>query len=77
MHSGVAFLGFMLLQHRVHACLVEFQGLPLIGLLQAFDQCIQLQARHLLAQAFTQAGAQAVGQIVFVVVGQGERCHQA
>jgi len=51
--------------------------LPLIGLLEAFDQCFQLQAWHLLAQALTQAGAQAEGQIVIVAVGKGDGCQQS
>lgn len=77
LHRGVTFLRFMLLEHRLHACLVELEGLPLIGLLQAFDQCIQLQARHLLTQPLTQAGAQAVGQVMVVAVGQGDGGQQA
>jgi hypothetical protein len=70
-------LRLMLLQHGLHACLVELQRLPLIGLAQAFDQGVQLQARHLGAQALAQAGAQAVSQVVVVRVGQGKGRHQA
>lgn len=77
LRGGIVFLRFMLLQHGLHACLVELQRLPLVRRTQAFDQCVQLQARHLLAQPLAQAGAKAVGQVVFVAVGQGERGQQA
>ncbi|MNC75028.1 hypothetical protein D3C75_1264900 [compost metagenome] len=65
------------MEQGLHACLVEFQRLPLVGLAQAFYQRIQLQARHILAQPLTQAGADAVGEVMFFAVGQGDGCQQA
>ncbi|MCY1455729.1 hypothetical protein D9M71_728840 [compost metagenome] len=71
----------MLLENRLHACLVELQWLALIRLAQAFEQGVELQPGHLLAQAFTQAGTQAVGQVVIIgggrsAVGMRERRQQ-
>ncbi|EED43329.1 hypothetical protein EBI_23157 [Enterocytozoon bieneusi H348] len=42
----------------------------LIGLLEAVDQGLDLQVRDFLAQALTEAGAQAVGEVV-LVLGRG------
>ncbi|MCY1185450.1 hypothetical protein D9M73_262270 [compost metagenome] len=54
----------MCAQHLFNARVTQGQRLVLIGLLQPFEQGLQLQVRDLLAQAFSQACAEAVGEIM-------------
>ena len=79
--GGRAGLFFVLLENGLHARLVELQWLALVGLAQALDQSVELKAGHFVTQAFTQAGAKAVRQVVVgggcFRVGPGQRRCQA
>jgi len=58
----------MLGKNLFDALVIQRQRLALIGLIEALDQRLDLQVRHFLAQAFTEAGAQAVGKVVLLSV---------
>ncbi|MNN39721.1 hypothetical protein D3C81_1537690 [compost metagenome] len=62
-------LRFMISQNLLDACFAQRQRLALVGLLQAIDQRLNLQLRDFLTQSFTEAGTEAVGQIVSIVRG--------
>jgi len=59
----------MIGQNLLDTCFAQRQRLALIGLLQAIDQRLNLQLRDFLAQPLTEAGTEAVGQIVSIVRG--------
>ncbi|MCY1251424.1 hypothetical protein D9M72_651830 [compost metagenome] len=54
----------MLGQYLLDLLVLQRQRFALIGLLQTFDQCLELQVGNLLAQAFAKACTQAVSEIV-------------
>jgi hypothetical protein len=62
-------LRFLLGKNLFDARVIQRQRLALIGLLEAIDQGLDLQVGNLLAQPLTQAGTQAVGEIVLSRAG--------
>ena len=62
-------LRFVFGQYLLDLLVLQRQRFALIGLLQSFDQCLELQVRNLLTQAFAKACTQAVSEIVGFISG--------
>ena len=61
-------LRFVLGKNLFDTCVIQRKWFALIGLLEAVDQGLQLQVGNLLAQALTEAGTQAVSEVVLILV---------
>jgi hypothetical protein len=59
---------FVLIEQLLDPAGVEAQGLALVGPAQAFEQLAQRQVWHLVVQTLAKTHAEAVGQILLVLV---------